>query len=189
MLFKCAFVRTENGYSICLLPPFVSHLWYTTIGDKIILKAGTSTATEIPFVGIPQPSAKWSFSGGKLPSDSRSYVCVSHRPTQIVKILRMGQFSWCLMLYTIHAPSAVDCSLFSVTEWDGLLDVWCCIQYMPLQPWTVHCFLWQNGTVCLLFDVVYNTCPFSRGLFHNNAFVHCFLWSARSSHWISTVHH
>lgn len=53
------------------VPPKIGDLAFK---DKIILKAGSSTAIEIPFVGCPQPSATWQFKGGKLPDPKRFKV-------------------------------------------------------------------------------------------------------------------
>jgi len=54
-----------------VVPPTIGDHAYK---DKVILKAGTSTALEIPFMGSPKPSAKWSFKGGKLPDAKRFKV-------------------------------------------------------------------------------------------------------------------
>lgn len=39
--------------------------------DTLILKAGQSTAIEVPFSGFPQPDVKWSFNDAKLPDAKR----------------------------------------------------------------------------------------------------------------------
>jgi len=40
--------------------------------EKLTLKAGSSSAIEVPFSGSPQPQVTWKYKGGKLP-DSRRF--------------------------------------------------------------------------------------------------------------------
>ena len=51
--------------------------------EKIVMKAGTSTVIEIPFSGSPQPDAKWTFKGGKLPDVRRFKVDTIHGMTSL----------------------------------------------------------------------------------------------------------
>ena len=53
------------------------------VQDKIVMKAGTSTAVEIPYTGSPQPEAKWTFKGGKLPDTRRFKVDVINGMTSL----------------------------------------------------------------------------------------------------------
>jgi hypothetical protein len=51
--------------------------------DKIILKAGTSTAWEIPFAACPQPKVKWAVNGDPIPMTSRFVVDVIYNMTSL----------------------------------------------------------------------------------------------------------
>ena len=44
---------------------------FASLEDSMTLKAGQSTAIEIPFCGHPQPKVKWTFNGGKFTDAKR----------------------------------------------------------------------------------------------------------------------
>ncbi len=55
--------------------------------ETIYLKEGQSTTIEIPFAGNPQPTAKWTFNGGSIPTSKRfmpdtiwnfASLCIGH---------------------------------------------------------------------------------------------------------------
>lgn len=53
--------------SISAPPKFVK----SEIEDTLTLKAGASTAIELPFTANPQPKVTWQYNGGKLPDPKR----------------------------------------------------------------------------------------------------------------------
>ncbi len=51
------------------VPPVID---MKNLQDRLVLKAGSSAAVEVPFMASPQPEVSWKFKGGKLP-DSRRF--------------------------------------------------------------------------------------------------------------------
>jgi len=78
--------------------------------EKIILKAGTSTALEIPFAGSPQPIAKWSFKGGKLPDAKRFKVETIANMTSMTmsKVVRSDSGKYTVELQSDLGKAKVD---------------------------------------------------------------------------------
>ncbi|ELU18621.1 hypothetical protein CAPTEDRAFT_119763, partial [Capitella teleta] len=50
------------------VPPTIGEHQYE---DKLVLKAGSAAAIEIPYSGCPQPKATWNYKSGKLPDAKR----------------------------------------------------------------------------------------------------------------------
>jgi len=90
-----------------VVPPTIGDHAYK---DKIILKAGTSTAIEIPFLGSPQPSAKWSFKGGKLPDAKRFKVETIANMTSMTmsKVVRSDSGKYTVELQSDVGKAKVD---------------------------------------------------------------------------------
>ena len=90
-----------------VVPPTIGDHAYK---DKIILKAGTSTALEIPFLGSPQPSAKWSFKGGKLPDAKRFKVDTIANMTSMTmsKVIRSDSGKYTVDLQSDLGKAKVD---------------------------------------------------------------------------------
>jgi len=90
-----------------VVPPTIGDHAYK---DKIILKAGTSTAIEIPFAGVPQPSAKWSFKGGKLPDAKRFKVDTIANMTSMTmsKVVRSDSGKYTVELQSDLGKAKVD---------------------------------------------------------------------------------
>ena len=63
-------LSTTAKLSISLAP----QLDMKNLRDKIVIKAGSSTVIEIPFVGSPKPDVTWKYKGGKLPDAKRFKV-------------------------------------------------------------------------------------------------------------------
>jgi len=89
------------------VPPAIGDHAYK---DKIILKAGQSTAIEIPFAGSPQPSAEWKYKGGKLPDARRFKVDTVANMTSmtLAKVVRSDGGKYTVNLANEHGKATVQ---------------------------------------------------------------------------------
>ena len=82
----------------CLpVPPTIGQHQYE---DKLVLKAGSAAAIEIPYTGCPQPKATWKYKSGKLPDAKRFKTDIIKTMTSltIAKALRTDSGKYSLLL-------------------------------------------------------------------------------------------
>ena len=89
------------------VPPTISEHTYK---EKIILKAGQSTAIEIPFVGSPQPSVEWKYKNGKLPDSKRFKVDTVSGLTSMTmaKVIRSDTGKYSVQLANEHGNATFE---------------------------------------------------------------------------------
>lgn len=78
--------------------------------ESITLKAGQSTAFEIPFKGNPQPKVIWTFNDGELPKDKRLETQTIHNMTtmRLAKAKRPDAGNYKLTLENPRGKTSVD---------------------------------------------------------------------------------
>ncbi len=70
------------------------------IEDTLILKAGSSTAIEMPFQSNPQPKVTWQYNDGKLPDPKRikTQTIIGMTSMTMAKVIRKDSGSYKLTL-------------------------------------------------------------------------------------------
>ena len=76
--------------------------------DQLILKAGQSTAIELPFSGNPPPKVKWSYNDGPLPDVRRTKEDTGKDMTTLTlaKVIRKDAGRYKVTLENDHGKAA-----------------------------------------------------------------------------------
>jgi hypothetical protein len=76
--------------------------------DKLILKAGTSVALELPFTASPQPTVTWKFKGGHMPDMRRFKEDSIYNMTSLTmsKVVKTDAGDYSLGLENPHGKAA-----------------------------------------------------------------------------------
>lgn len=77
---------------------------------RLVLKAGSAAAVEVPISGCPQPKATWTYKGGKLPDARRFKVDSIQNMSSITmaKVARPDAGKYTLTLENPHGKATFD---------------------------------------------------------------------------------
>ncbi len=115
MINYTGFWPNTPPYCIVVPPSFGKHSY----ADKLILKAGSHTAIEIPYTGAPQPEVTWAFKGGSLPDPRRckeeTVRCITTLILTKVQLSDTGDYT--LTLENIHGKTTFKIKVIVLGKW------------------------------------------------------------------------
>ena len=86
--------------------------------DQLILKAGQSTAIELPFSGNPPPKVTWSYNDGPLPDARRTKEETSKTVTSLIlaKVIRKDAGRYKVSLENEHGKASFGIKVIVIGE-------------------------------------------------------------------------
>ena len=98
---------TTSAKLTVAVPPNIN---MENLKDRLVLKAGSSAAIEVPFTGSPQPEVTWKYKGGKLPDARRFKVdtIIGMTSMTLAKVVRSDSGKYSLTLENPHGKASYN---------------------------------------------------------------------------------
>ena len=119
------------------MPPTIGDHTYE---DRLVLKAGSAAAIEIPYSGCPQPKATWKYKSGKLPDPKRFKTDTIKTMTSltIAKTIRSDSGKYTLSLDNEHGTATFNIEVVVLGRQKYFISLFVRIASLTLITWLLQ---------------------------------------------------